>query len=118
MTFLIIRLKKYKMKQGLDFPILLNAPKEVPITLERFDKFSYIGLASFMISYPVIICKRKKKYELHICESNASELHEKEGFKDLKFWCNSEAEIVWCDIPFTHDTAKQIEKDFKHLIIN
>ena len=48
------------MKKGLDFPLLIKAPKKILITAKQFDKLSFIGLASFQCSYPIVICKRKK----------------------------------------------------------
>lgn len=43
------------MEQTIHFPLYINAPAEIPITHEQFERLSYIGVASFFVSYGFVI---------------------------------------------------------------
>lgn len=105
------------MKRGIDFPLLINAPKKLDLTLDQFDHLSYIGIGSLFCSYKFVICKRKDHYQAYMSEGTESSFINHPRFKDIKWFVNRKAEVVNCVIPFDHDLCKVIESKFSHLII-
>jgi len=112
------------MANGKNYPLLLNAPRKVNISSEDFDKLSFIGLSSFLCSYPIVISRTKNGFELHMMESNSLRLGNfnkgKNDHPRLKgtYWrINKEAELVTGEIPNGHPLIKTLEKYFSHLIM-
>jgi len=112
------------MTVGKDFPLLINATKQVLISSADFKKLSYIGLSSLMCLYPVVISKSKKGMVINISESNASKLGEFDDgnllhprFEGTRWTINREAELVMGAIPTGHPLIKTIEKYYSHLIM-
>lgn len=107
------------MAQGINYPILLNPPKKVDISYERFKKLSYMGLASIFCSYKLLIGKTENEYILYMNEGTEQSFCHNKRFDDLqKCWfINSSAELVYCKIPLNHPLIDIINRKFSHLIM-
>jgi hypothetical protein len=104
------------MGEGLHFPLLISGPKEVPITAEQHSKLSYIGLASFMISYPICIKDNGDHVLLYCPEHKAFYYHNMPRFKEvIPGGIYSSAEMGEYTIPKTTKLYATLEKYFKHL---
>jgi len=108
------------MTQGLNFPILLNPPKKIPITHEQFNNLSYIGLASILCNYKVLIGKGEDVYTLYMSEGNEEPFYNNKRFEDLKkcWFINRSAELVYCKIPIGHPLVELINRKFSHFIMD
>lgn len=105
------------MKNGLDYPILLYAPKNVPLFLEEFDSLSVMGLCSFFCNYPAAIAKRDNSYEIYLKEERAWSYYSFPRFNGIKWYYAVKDEIVYCTIPLEHPLVKIIINKFSHLIL-
>lgn len=104
--------------RGLDFPLLLNAPKELPLTVEQFDSLSVIGLASLMCSYSIIIADRGDNLTLNCADWKGNYFHGMPRFSEvIPGRIYSSAEMAEFTIPKTTKLAATIEKYFKHLYL-
>ena len=103
--------------QGINFPLYITKPDGgIPITKEQHEKLSYMGLASFMISYPIAIADKGDEYILYCHDWQANEFHSHPRFKEvIPGRINGSAEMGYFNIPKTTKLAKSIEKYCKHL---
>ena len=101
-----------------DFSILLNAPKEIPITVEQHENLSVIGLASFMINYPICIADKGDHVILYCQDYKGNYFHVMPRFSEvIPGRINESAELAYFTIPKTTKLFKTIEKKFKHLYL-
>jgi hypothetical protein len=106
------------MNKGIDFPLLLNAPKEISLTIEQHEKLSYIGLASFMCNYPICIADKGDHIILYCPEWKGNKFHTMPRFAEvIPGTINGSAELAWFTIPKTTKLFKTINKYFKHLYL-
>jgi hypothetical protein len=104
------------MEEGLHFPLLISGPKEVPITAEQHSKLSYIGLASFMLTYPICVEDKGDHVLLYCPEWRGNYFHTMSRFKEvIPGRINGSAELAWYTIPKTTKLYETLNKYFKHL---
>jgi len=101
------------------YDILVNPPKEVPLTVEEFHNLSYFGLASFWCNYKVIFYYNEdKNLKMYFHNERIIELFQKNyRFKDIEWYEISNAGMYTCIIPKECEVFKTIEKHFNHLIL-
>jgi len=103
---------------ALDFPLLLNAPKEMPLSVEQHEKLSCIGLASFMCNYPICIADKKDHVILYCPEWMGNKFHVMPRFAEvIPGLINPSVELAYFTIPKTTKLFKTIDKYFKHLYL-
>ena len=105
------------MKKGLDYPLYVAKPNKINITAKQFSKLSYIGLASFLFSFPIVIEKLENEYRVYMREGYARKFAHKPRFEGLNFWLFEDAEMVRIDIPINNNLIETINKYFNHLIL-
>jgi hypothetical protein len=102
----------------LDFPILLNAPKQIPVSVEQHEKFSIIGLASFMVNYPICIADKNDHIILYCPEYKGNYYHTMPRFKEvIPGRINQSVELAYFTISKNTKLFKTIDKYFKHLYL-
>lgn len=81
--------------------ILLNSPRDIPVTLKEFYHFSYMDLSCFFINWPVCISKGDNgeltlwtiSYDsMYICMDN-------HRFKGITWYVNESTGVYSCAIP-------------------
>lgn len=103
---------------GIHIPILINAPKKIPYTVEVFDKISIFGLGCLMINYPIFFVKRADSLEMYMQDYQAKIFYGTSRFKHIPFYKDESAELVWCKIPIGDNLSSTITKYYSHLIID
>lgn len=101
----------------MDYPLIIHSRKKINITVEQFDKLSFMGVASLFCSYPAAIAALKTEYLVYMTEGNSFRFRDKKIFNDIKCGIYKEAEIAVFHIPFNHKLIKTINKQFSHLIM-
>jgi len=104
-------------EQGIHFPILIGAPKQIPYTLVQFDHISIIGLASLLCNYKVFFCDRGDKIEMYMKDHLAYIFHKTKRFEGIDFFEDTSVEMVWCKIPKSSELYTTILKYYRHLIM-
>lgn len=101
------------------YDILINPPKEVPLTVEQFKHLSYFGIASLWCNYRVIFYYNEDRdLEMYFHDYIIFKLCEKNyRFKNIEWYEIPSAEMYTCTIPKDHEVVKTIEKYFTHLIL-
>ncbi len=103
---------------ALHFPVLITAPKEIPITVEQFDSLSYIGLASFMLHYKVFFAEKEDEIILYCKDWKVNYFHELPRFKEvIPGRINESAELGYFNIPKNTKLYQTINKYFRHLFL-
>jgi len=102
----------------MGYNLLLNAPKEVNLTVEEYRNLTIFGLGSFMINYPIVIENRENDVILYCSEGQAQEYHDDPKFKEVSPGrIEPSIERGYYTIPKTTELFKEIEKDYKHLYL-
>jgi hypothetical protein len=109
------------MSTAYHHDIYINAPKQIAITKEQFDRISYIGIASLFCNYPGIIIERDSIYEVYMKEYRAYNLFllkeaGQKRFEGLRFVKYGDAEMGSIEVPKEHPLAKTLQRYFRHLI--
>lgn len=106
------------MSEALHFPLLISGPKEVPISAKQFNNLSYIGLASFMITYPICFEDKGDHILMYCHDWRGNYFHDKPRFAEvIPGRIYSSAELAEFTIPKTTKLYASIEKYFKHLFL-
>ncbi|ERR1039458_3124375 len=102
----------------IHFPLLISAPKEIPLTIEQFDNLSIMGLSCFMISYPISISDMGDYVLLHCHDWQANHFHDMPRFKEvIPGRIYESVEMGEFTIPKATELYATIEKYFKHLFL-
>ena len=101
--------------------IYINAPKNINITKEQFDRISIIGIASLFCNYPAIIIEEETEYRVYMKYYSAYRLFllkeaGQKRFEGLRFAKYDEAEMGAIEVPKEHPLSKSLMKYFSHLI--
>lgn len=106
------------MNKALHFPLLINAPKEVPLTISQHNNLSFMGLASFMIHWPIVIADHGDYLKLYCEEWRGNYFHEMPRFAEvIPGRIYQEAEMAYFKIPKETKLYTSLQKYFKHLFL-
>lgn len=102
----------------IHYNILINPPREVPVTHAEFCQFSYYGVASFWCNYRIAIhVEENGDLKLYGNSSNSRAISywiDEPRFEGLKAFVISKAEMCYFEIPKDHALAITLNKYFKH----
>lgn len=109
------------MNNAYHHDIYINAPRQINITKEQFDRISYMGIASLFCNYPGIIIERDSMYEVYMKEYRAYNLFllkeaGQKRFEGLRFAKIDSAEMGLIEVPKEHPLVETLVKYFRHLI--
>lgn len=99
--------------------ILVNPPKEIFITKEQFENFSYYDLACFWCNWKLAFCFddngdiRVYTHSEDFCDRCCRNYR----FKGINWYINEMAEMFICTIPKENELCNLILKYFDHLIM-
>lgn len=99
--------------------ILINPPKEIFITKEQFENFTYNDIACFWcnwrIAFTFLENKDIKMYTHNECFVNYCMKNYR--FKNIKWYVNESSETFNCVIPKDNNMYKFIINKLNHLIM-
>lgn len=104
-------------KQGVHFPILLNAPKNIPYTVKDFDNISIMGLSSLFCNYKIFFCERTDNITMYMQHHLGDIFFKTRRFEGIDFFQDLSVEMAYCIIPKDNALVKTIEKYYNHLIM-
>lgn len=105
-------------KEGIHYPLYIQRPAEVNITVDQFNNLSYIGIASLLISWRYVLEPLDQgDYILYTNHSNGWDMWTYPRFKDLKWYYHERAEMYMCFIPKDNPLCQTIKNYFSHLIL-
>lgn len=99
--------------------ILVNPPKEIFITKEQFENFSYYDLACFWCNWKLAFCFDDNgdiqvyTHSEDFCDRCCRNYR----FKGIKWYENESAEMFICTIPKENELYGFVTKKLKHLIM-
>ena len=103
---------------ALHFPLLISAPKEIPITAEQHDQLSVYGLGTFMISYPICFADKGDHLIMYCPEDKGNYYHSMPRFREvIPGMIRGSVEMAEFKIPKTTKLFKTIDTYFKHLFL-
>lgn len=106
------------MSEPIHFPLLIKGPKNPPITVEQHKNLSVFGLASFMITYPIVIADMGDHVILYCEEWKGNYYHEMPRFAEvIPGRIYGSVEMAKFTIPKTTKLYATIHKYFPHLCL-
>jgi hypothetical protein len=98
--------------------VLINPPKEIPITAEQFKKFTYYEIAAFFCNWKACILRTEEGFQIFTKAGLAYRCLENHRFVkgEEKWFVNESAEVYHCTVKSLRLIAI-LEKHFKHLFL-
>lgn len=98
--------------------ILINPPKEIFVTKEEFDNFTYYDMACFWCNWKVAFCYEDDMLVMYTGKRNICDLCARNHrFKDIQWYDIPRVEMYVCRIPKSNDLCVIIEKHLGYLIM-
>lgn len=102
----------------MSYNLLINPPKNPPITAKEFHALTYFGLGSFMVNYPIFIEEKKDEIVLYCKDYKANYFHGMPRFAEvIPGKINQSAELGYFNIPKGTKLHATISKYFSHLYL-
>lgn len=106
------------MNEAIHFPLYLVPLREMPLTISQHSNLSFIGLANFMIHWPIVIADHGDYLKLYCEEWRGNYFHEMPRFAEIiPGRINQQAEMAYFKIPKETKLYATIQKYFKHLFL-
>lgn len=98
--------------------ILINPPKEIFVTKEEFDNFTYYDMACFWCNWKVVFCYEEDMLVMYTGKRDICDLCVRNHrFKGIQWYDIPKAETYTCRIPKENDLYSFIERHLGYLIM-
>lgn len=103
------------MSEAIHYDIYVVPPAKMNVTKEQFDNFSFIGIASFLVSWPFVIdVLENGDYQVYGSESKLWKFDELLR-DEIEVYIYKSVEMLRFDIPKGHKLIDRLDKYYSHL---